>query len=211
MNPIKPGWEEFVNNSGSTIPARGIVRVKDVVTLEPGRIQLKVDQPNTYGDIGNCFIIGPVPVISGKYGSCTRTAESGVVTALYDEATGTPAYGQQWGPISGSFKLSAKGQGWLCLGAPVNTSRKLALFTPMPITELRGVVTGGDIADGATGTIKVYQRTGSTAYTDTTYTVTALNDLGQSVTNGSRVRIAPEPYVSGGTATVGWALTQATC
>ena len=155
MGPIKPGWDEFVNNSGSTIPARGIVRCKGMAILEAGRVQLSVDQPNSYGDVGNCFVIGPVQVKNGKYGSCTRTALSGVVEALYDETSGTPAYGTTWGPVSGSFKMSAKGQGWFCLGAPTNTTLKIALFSPMPMAIVRGKI-ASSVAAGATGTLTVW-------------------------------------------------------
>ena len=200
-------WFEFKNNNAGQVPARGIVRITGASVVSPGRVVLTADQPNSYGDVGQCFVIGPVPVSTGKYGVCTRLGDSGIVTALYDDATGTPAYGSTWGPVSGSFKLSAKGQGWLCLGAPVNTTNKLALFAPAPITILHGTTTGGDIADGSTGTVEVYYRSGSTAYTDSTYSVTALNKLGATVKNGSICEIVPEWY--GGT--LGFRFIQATC
>lgn len=162
----KPGWEEFVNNSGSTIPGRGIIRITGVTALQPGRLQLTAATPNASSDAGDCFVIGPVPVLSGKYGSCTRTAMSGVVTCLYDETSGTPAAGAEWGPKSGSFKMDFTGKGWLCLGAPVNLTRKLALFMAMPsapaikIASIDGT-SFGTVIQGASGSFKI-TATGST-------------------------------------------------
>lgn len=72
-----------------------------------------------------------------------------------------------------------------------------------PQLRARGV-TDAAIAQNATGTVSVHYRSGSTAYTDTTKNVTALNDLDADIASGAVVELVYEPYG----ATPGWRIVQ---
>lgn len=145
-------WTEFVNAGAGSIPAYGVVRATGVTVVEPGRVVLSVDQPNTFGCQANCFINCPVAVGAGKYGYATRSAP---LVALYDTADGTPAFGEAWGPRSGSWKLK-KNTGGFCVLGVTNSTLGLALVAPLPMLTFRGKTTAGAIAKGATGTINIY-------------------------------------------------------
>jgi hypothetical protein len=161
-------WTEFVNTNGGQVPAYGIVRVTGLSILEPGRVLLSVDQPNVYGCQANCFINGPVPVAAGQHGYATR---SGPLVALYDTGDGTPAFGDAWGPRSGTFKLKKSTGGFYCLGV-TNASLGLALFAPLPMQTIRGKTTVAAINKGASGTINIY-----------TGTLGSETDSGQTLSN----------------------------
>ena len=120
-----------------TVPAYGVMRVTDVVVLEPGRVVVTTDQPNADGDTGDHVINHPVNVAAGATGRCTRV---GILAALYDESSGTPANGDSWGPASGSWKLTKDKAGFFCLGAPTNTTLHLAMFSPQPPSSSGGSI-----------------------------------------------------------------------
>ena len=145
-------WHEFVNNGASQIPAYGIVRATGVSIVEPGRVVLTVDQPNTFGCQANCLVNAPAAVNAGKHGYATR---SGPLVALYDTADGTPAFGDAWGPRNGTWKLKKNTGGFFALGV-TNTSSGLGLFAPLPMHTFRGKTTAASIAKGSSGTINIY-------------------------------------------------------
>src|SRR5262245_64796180 len=116
---------------------------------------MAVDQPNTFGCQANCFVNGPVPVKSGQYGYATR---AGAVVGLYETGDGTPAFGEAWGPRSGTWKLKKNTGGFFALGA-TNTALGLALFAPLPMLTIRGKTTAGAINKGTSGTINIYTGT----------------------------------------------------
>src|SRR5262249_49771951 len=118
-----------------------------------GRVVLTADQPNTFGCQANCFVNGPVPVAAGQYGFCTR---AGPVVALYDTADGTPAFGDAWGPRSGTWQLKKNTGGFLRRAPPTNAALGLALFVPLPMLTFRGKTTAAAINKGASGTINIY-------------------------------------------------------
>jgi hypothetical protein len=146
-------WQEFVNNNAAQVPAYGLLRATGVSIVEPGRVLLSADQPNTFGCQANCFVNGPVPVSSGKYGYCTKGAP---VVALYDTADGAPAFGDAWGPRSGTWKLKKNTGGFFCLGGPTNATLGLALFAPLPMLTFRGKTTAAAINKGSSGTVNIY-------------------------------------------------------
>jgi hypothetical protein len=145
-------WQEFLNNNAAQAPAYGLLRATGVSIVEPGRVVLTVDQPNAFGCQANCFVNGPVPVAAGQYGYCTR---GGPLVALYETSDGTPAFGDSWGPRSGTWKLKKNTGGFFCLGGPTNAGLGLALFVPLPMLTVRGQVSS-DVASGSNGTLTVY-------------------------------------------------------
>ncbi|MBS0263893.1 MAG: hypothetical protein JSS02_18285 [Planctomycetes bacterium] len=145
-------WTEFVNNNAASVPAYGVLRATGVSVIEPGRVVVTADMPQTFGCQAQCLINSPVAVAAGQMGYATRT---GVLVALYDAADGTPAFGQAWGPRAGSWKLKRNTGGFFMLGA-TNTTLGLALVTPLPMLTLRGKTLSGGLAKGTTGTITIY-------------------------------------------------------
>ncbi len=162
-------WDEFVNNSGQEIPPFAVMKCTGVVVVEPGRVALMMDQPDAFGCWGQCFYNNLVSVADGNYGAAGR---SNVMAMLYDSGDGTPAYGDMWGPQSGTWKLKKNTGGFFCLGPPTNTSLSIALFAPRPMTDFYGKNTGSRITKGSTGTINIF--TGSPG---------AETDSGQTMAN----------------------------
>lgn len=196
-------WLEFVNNNSAQVPVYGIVRVTGVQIVEPGRVVLTVDQPNTYGCQANCFVNGPVPVNDGAYGYCTR---SGTIVGLYDSSDGTPVYGDAWGPRSGSWKLRKNTGGFFCLG-PTNTGQSLALFAPLPMRTFLGK-TVSKISKGTTGTVNIY--TGSLgSETDSGVTMTGVLSRWGDAQAGAIVRCVLAEETAGAAASweVAWSDT----
>ncbi len=198
-------WMEFVNNNAAQVPAFGCMRISGTSTIEQGRVILTCERPDTYGAQYWHVLNGPIAVDNELKGICTR---SGIMVGLYDDADGTPVFGQIWGPRSGGYKLKLNTPGFFCLGAPTNTTDFLALFTTRPFLRFRGVA-DADIAADATGTVSIYYRSGATAYTDTTVNATALNDLDDTVPSGASVECVYDPYPGGaGAYTESWRIIQ---
>jgi hypothetical protein len=145
-------WVEVKNNNAAQVPAYGIMRITGVSVVNTGRVVITVDQPNAYGDIGTCLINGPTPIPSGLYGMGTRM---GIITAYYDNGDGTPAFGDFWGPRTGTWKLKKNTGGFFCLGGPTNSGQNLALFVPSPMLIVRGTI-ASDAAPDSNSALTVY-------------------------------------------------------
>lgn len=133
-------WVDVKNNNAADAPAFSVLRTTGfTVGSADDTTYFTCDQPNVYGDTGSCLIAGPVPITAGNYG---RASAANIVLALYDDngGTDTPAYGDAWGPISGSWKMSKKGDGWIAMGAPTNTTAKIAVFRRAPMLIARGYI-----------------------------------------------------------------------
>lgn len=146
---------------------------------------LTTDQPDsTYRWLYVVNIDGDVT--NGRLGWCSfLTSESFQFEnnyVLYDTASGTPAYGDEWGPTASSWKLSKYHPGFLVMGGN-NTStsgseRTVCVQTP-PAEILVKNVTGSAIAAAASGTFTLY---GGTAGSEASLgmTLTAYNRSSQS-------------------------------
>ena len=206
------------------MPPFAIMRVTAVVppsdpTSENMEIvYFKCDIPNSYGDGGYHFVNGPCRVKDQNFNKCTRGG-GGCLLAAYDPSgspsSGTPAFGQHWGPQPNSWKMNLNSQGFFCLGQPTNTTQNIALFQPQPWTVFRGVVgTIGGIAGGATGLVSIYYRTGATAYSYAGAQVTAFNALDGRVNYSGNVWCQWQDYIdwSGdGLFHSGWSIFQSDC
>jgi hypothetical protein len=71
------------------------------------------DQWNGIASGALIFANGPTTVAAGKVGVCTGDVPSYVA---YDNADGTPANGEDWGPASSDWKLRKSGSSWLIIG-----------------------------------------------------------------------------------------------
>lgn len=165
-------WVPFLNNSGETVPANGILRITGFDPSDPETSKFTVAKPNTFGAQYSHAINDMAPVPAGEIGQCALGA---MVPALYDSGDGTPAFGEIWGPRSGGWKLRKNTGGFLVVGV-ANQASDLVLVVPQPFTRFRGV-TAEAIAQDAVGDVDVYRRSGATSYASTGGTLEALNDL----------------------------------
>lgn len=96
------------NNSGETAPAFAAVGIYDSLRTADKNI-LQGSKPMAGLDIGINF---PADCPSGSNSKLTKT----VGFVLYDPVDGTPAVGQEWGIITGSWKIRRSAKGIKILG-----------------------------------------------------------------------------------------------
>lgn len=114
-NSIAPSFD-FRNDSGEEVPGFGIVRITETETGGNGQQILVGDKPD--GTDGIYYVNGPSAVPAGsaedpKYGRCFLPTVA--VFTAYDDAE-TPANGEEWGPVSGSWLLTESGSGFNIIG-----------------------------------------------------------------------------------------------
>jgi hypothetical protein len=179
MPPTFPGGQAFekpyrykFEQSTETLPAYGIAQIFGVETA--GEWTLRVKKPT--GDDKSFYIINTNSTTAdGSYGFgyflCANPQH-----ALYDDAA-TPAFGEIWGPASGTYKLTKHRCGFLCLGGPTGGATDTALFVQSNLGDGRILVGKSDaaIAKGASGTIS---RWGGSTLADTGINDTVLNKIG---------------------------------
>jgi len=202
-NPI-----EFVNNAGSTIPPFGILRVTGTTILSNREI-LTVDQPNTFGSQYFHFVNSGQSVAAGKYGTCFNGFP---VSAAFTTGDGTPAFGQIWGPQSGTWLLKINTFGFRVVGTPDNTNGVVSVIRD-PFLKFRGIA-NADIASGAVGTVSIYYRSDATTMTDTTVdtpTSVVLNLTDTTAASGKKCWCEWMPYFASGVWTEGWVITGHDC
>lgn len=181
MFPTFPSLE-FRNDSAEKIPAFGIVRIIGLAVLEPGRVVLRGDKPNTFGCQYQCAVNGPTPVAAGKLGTCARAP---FLPALYDTSDGTPAVGEKWGPRDATWKLRKNTGGFSVIGV-TNPTAGLVLVQPAPFRSFVGK-TDAAHAKGGTGTISIYAGTLGSE-TDTTVNMPNVFNRFADVASGKWVR-----------------------
>lgn len=162
-------WIKFRNDAGSTAPAGGVLRVTGY-NDDAEEPFLTIDQSNTFGAQYNHAINDDLDVASGDYGYCCLGA---MVPALYDSADGTPAWGELWGPRSGSWKLKKNTGGFriACNSFVGVAADYRTLIRPEPFIRFHGV-TDAAIAKDASGTVSIFYGTG--AGTDSTVNMSSV-------------------------------------
>jgi len=135
----------FYNNSTFTVPAYGVVRISNYARGVPS-----VSRSNIYGAQYNHLVNGPYNVDNTLFGNA---ASSFPAMAAYDSADGTPAFGELWGPRSGTFLLKKNTPGFRVVGGTVSgdgndeyangidTVAHLVLVRPEPFLRFRGTTT----------------------------------------------------------------------
>lgn len=194
----------FSNSTEEEIPAHAVIRISGTATDNQSTI-FNGAKPNTYGSQFSHYINGSEDVIAGQAGTCfdPRALEGGVV-ALYDSDDGTPLFGEQWGPRSGTWKLKKSTGGFRVVGV-VDSEEHLVLVTQDPFLRFRGI-TDASIAKGADGTVSIY--TGNNgSYSDTSVNMTDVyNDFGD-VDSTKKVECVWEGDIEG----VKWKIVAAEC
>ena len=190
----------FKNTAEDTIPAYGLIRITGTIAVGNAKL-LAGAKPNTYGSQYMHYVNGPKAVTAGSIGRC-RDDDS--VRALYDDADGTPAAGERWGPRAATYKLKKNTGGWMIEG-DADTTAKTVLVRRVPFLRFRGVADGA-ISKGSSGTVSIYYGTGG-SYTDSTVNMSSvLAELG-AVGSGKIVYCTWEGDIEG----VKWVVDPAEC
>lgn len=120
------------NVSGEEIPAHAVMIATGVERLANDRIAVEVNKPgtDTGTEANTVYIInGTTPLgLTGasRYGH-GRIPDLNPLWMAYDSTSGTPAFGDEYGPPDGSWRLDADGDGFYIYGLPdVETQRVLA-------------------------------------------------------------------------------------
>lgn len=101
----------FRNDSGETIPAYGCMRVINSL-LDDGQLVFTAGKPNS--TVQKIYLVnGDEDVIASGFGWGTFLWHADYV--LFNDAN-TPAYGEQWGPESGSWKIAKDKPGFVTWG-----------------------------------------------------------------------------------------------
>lgn len=173
----------FRNDSGETIPAFAVMRVTGAAGL--GSIPvITVAKPST--DFKRRYLVnGPFPVsgASGQYvfGLGTWAEQSAYV--LYDDAN-TPAYGEEWGPSSGSWKIKKYRYGFHIIGgATGGETDRVGCFQTV-VNEFYGQ-TDGTLNKGSTATVSIFD--GNNA--DTTDNLATVNNRYGNVATTKKVTV----------------------
>lgn len=154
----------FRNDSGEEIPAFGVMRVTGIETVG-GRASAIVAKPSS--SFERLYLVNTYRVAADGIGEGTWLSEANYV--LYNTGSGTPAYGESWGPKSGQWTLEKYYYGFTILGG--NTSGRTGAIQHQ-VNGMRGV-TDAAIAKDATGTVSILD--GNGAGVDTGWNITARN------------------------------------
>jgi hypothetical protein len=161
---------QFRNDSGETVPRCGVMRVtgNEVIGNRPMFKTVKPDA--TFSRL--YLVNGEREVSSGAtgYGNWLHEADY----ASYNSSSGTPAYGEVWGPKSGQWTLEKYRSGFTIQGHTTTIDTVDVVLAVQAHVDLLIGKADAAIANGASGTCSVWMgAAGSEA--DTTWNVTAFN------------------------------------
>lgn len=124
-------YVRFINNSGESIPAWGVMRITGATVESSGARLLTVAKPNT--TLQRYYLVNSGDTCaSSSTGVGTFLHHAG--TVLYDTAN-TPAYGETWGPQSATWTIKKGNTGFVILGGNTGTgatSRTIAIQDSRP-------------------------------------------------------------------------------
>jgi hypothetical protein len=145
--PTPPTW--FRNDSGEEMPSYGIGCVTSGENNN-GRDVLVVAKPGT--TFRDTLVINTRGALADD--GITKAARGEYVWVAYD--SGTPAYGEGWGPKPGQWTIS-KGFPGCRIIRIVDSEEKIALVSlESPITQLLGKTTGAITAGTASTSYRIY-------------------------------------------------------
>lgn len=143
----------FYNQSGEIIPAYAVMRVTGVSVMGSVPIITVAKPSSTFQRL--YLVNGPLPVsgASNQEPNFGTWAE-GAAFVLYDDAN-TPAYGEEWGPSNGSWKIKKYRYGFHILGGATGGDTDLVGCRQAIVNEFYGQ-TDGAHNKGSTGTISIF-------------------------------------------------------
>jgi hypothetical protein len=160
--PAKRWPVRFVNQNSGTVPAYGVMRVTGA-TSAIGEPTLTIDKPNTSFQ-RRYLVNGPYVVQTTATGWGTWLDDADLV--LYE--SGTPAYGESWGPADGQWSLKKWRYGFTIQGGN-NTTALTTVARQIEVNEVWGQTQGAIAKGSTTGILEVYDGN-DTEITSTTIT-----------------------------------------
>lgn len=158
----------FKNVNAGTVPAYGVMRITGATIVDTFPY-LTTDQPDsTYRWL--YLVNGADPVATNAFGWGVWLHHADY--ALYDTGSGTPAYGDEWGPTASSWKLQKYAPGFWVMGGnntSVSGSERTVCVQVPPAEVLVKNATGSAIAAAASGTFTLE---GGTAGSEATLSMT---------------------------------------
>ena len=163
-------WPLLVKNvSGEEVPAFALMRVTAVTDADfTGEIVYSVDKPNS-SSLDRLIVNGPMP-IPATTNARGRATWIFPTFCAFKSSDGTPAAGDNWGPVSGSWDLRLAGSGIVIMGGAASGVAMAKWAASGVITHWGVVSTGGISAltgiSGSTltpgsGTVQEYNSDGT--------------------------------------------------
>jgi hypothetical protein len=185
----------FRNDSGEAVPAYAVMRVTSRATVD-GRSIHVIGKPTTTFQ-RRYLVNGVLEVGIGKRGWGTWLWHADYV--LYNSGSGTPAYGEGWGPKSGQWSLEKNYIGFFVEGG--NTGSGAASRTNAMQVMPHFVIGKADAAipEDDDGTVRVYSGPRGTE-ADTGQTIAGAWNKGPDIDDEGWVSVGwsgEEPYCAG--------------
>ena len=191
MNPLDHRWTmvrdrwplRVKNSSGETIPPHSVLRITNWSNSN-NEVLYTVAKPDaTYR--WQYLVSGPFAIGSGSSDEGLASFLSNGGPVYYN--SGTPAYGERWGPTSGQWYLTQHRPGFHVQGATTTSfnSKNILVATQIPPGEVRVKNdSGGAVAADGSATMSMFG--GSAGTTDIGFDVT--------LTNGSSISWSTDKY-----------------
>lgn len=182
----------FRNDNAGTVPAYGVMRVTGMVTVE-GKTLFKTDKPNT--TFSRLYLVnGPTEVLTGKRSWGTWLWHADYI--LYDTGN-TPAFGETWGPQNDTWTIKKDHPGFLIQGGNTGTGAASRTIAMQSVPEHVFGKADAAIANGASGTVRVYVGTQGSE-TDSGLTIASCYNYGPDIADEANVWVGwlgGKPYV----------------
>jgi hypothetical protein len=183
----------FFNDSGQTIPPFGVVLLKgfkgqdsDTKRGPAQGVVASVKRPDVFGCQYNAMVADETPDGAGcpdqTFGAAQLPMQGVPLIALYDSADGTPAFGEAWGPRSGTFKLKKNTGGFRVIGVYDSTNH-YALVQPEPMLTVFGKF-AADLAPDASADLTIWSGADGAEVT-TSQTITGVKNVSSCTIKGT--------------------------
>lgn len=170
----------FRNDSGETIPAGGIMRKTGTEIGPEGGLVHVMNKPVTSAFDPPFYVNLGEEIVDDGYGWCA-TFEHEIGRAYH--LSGTPAYGESWGPKGGQWELAQYYPGFIIEGDP-DDGLVLVRQTPPKMllaqSDSGGISARSSTTLGSDNGVTVYYRNGATIAA-TTFVITAYNESATAV------------------------------
>lgn len=179
----------FINESDEEVPAFAICEITGAqAPSDEEPWALKIDKPSS--TFRRLYLVNgerPVPATeNGADGRGTGTLLRHARLVSYNSASGTPAYGEVWGPKPDQWTLEKYRFGFYMFGGAAEVGDlHLAVATQEMVTSVRGKTTGS-VSKGSTGTVDVYDSAAATM----SMTITGVKNVyGSTIGSGKWVNV----------------------
>lgn len=180
------------NKSDEKIPAFALMQIDDGVELRSGRMAFNVKKPAGEFRPSMFLVNGPTPIPVQTLGVASHAIEP--CWCLFDSDS-VPAFDDDWGPVSGSWKLGPTGTGFHVVGKEPVRERVIVQLQIGPQLFMAQVDEAVGITVPATGTFNRIDGTIKGSETEITDDAVEVYDRFGDVNDDSTAIIG---YIDGG-------------